>query len=82
MAGGTDVVTAACFSRMGVTDMEHYVEVIGEGSFVEMARRFVAEVQLEVRAAKDEVAFSEVIELWGEALGNASALWHIGRRDC
>jgi hypothetical protein len=43
--------------------MDRYIEVIGEGSYVETACRFIAEVSLEVRAAKDETAFAEVSEL-------------------
>lgn len=49
-------------------NMDRYIEVIGEGSFIETAARFIAEVTLEVRAAKDETALRDVAELWCEAL--------------
>jgi uncharacterized protein YggE len=48
--------------------MDRYIEVIGEGQFVETASRFIAELTLEVRATKDETAFREVAELCSEAL--------------
>ncbi|MCA9094284.1 MAG: SIMPL domain-containing protein [Planctomycetaceae bacterium] len=48
--------------------MDRYIEVIGEGSFIETASRFIAEVTLEVRAAKDETALRDVADLWTEAL--------------
>ncbi len=48
--------------------MDRYIEVNGEGEFVETASRFIAEVSLEVRAAKDETAVREVGDLWIEAL--------------
>ncbi|MFO0821477.1 MAG: SIMPL domain-containing protein [Pirellulales bacterium] len=48
--------------------MDRFIEVIGEGSFIETASRFIAEVTLEVRAAKDEAALRDVAELCGEAL--------------
>jgi uncharacterized protein YggE len=48
--------------------MDRYIEVIGEGEFLETAARFVAQVTLEVRAAKDETALQEVADLWVEAL--------------
>lgn len=58
--------------------MERYVEVIGEGEFVETAARFVADVVLEVRAAKDETAVRELAELWSAAL---TSLREAGIRD-
>lgn len=48
--------------------MDGYIEVIGEGQFIETACRFIAEVVLEVRAAKDETAFAEVGELARDAV--------------
>ena len=48
--------------------MDRYIEVIGEGQFIETASRFIAEMTLEVRAAKDETALKEVAELCDEAL--------------
>lgn len=48
--------------------MDRYIDVIGEGSFIETASRFIAEVTLEVRAAKDETAVRDVAELCSEAL--------------
>ncbi|MBS0209465.1 MAG: SIMPL domain-containing protein [Planctomycetes bacterium] len=48
--------------------MKRYIEVIGEGKFVEAASKFVAALNLEVRAAKDETAFRELSELAGEVL--------------
>ncbi len=48
--------------------MDRYIEVIGEGQFIETAKRFIANVTLEVRAAKDETAFREVAELCAEAI--------------
>lgn len=48
--------------------MDRYIEVIGEGRFEETAARFLAEVTLEVRAAKEETALREVGELREEAL--------------
>lgn len=47
--------------------MERYIEVIGEGHFIETACRFIAEVSLEVRAAKDDTAYAEVGELARDA---------------
>lgn len=58
--------------------MDRYIEVVGEGEFVETAARFVAEVVLEVRAAKDETAVRELAELWSAAL---TALREAGIRD-
>jgi uncharacterized protein YggE len=49
--------------------MDRFIEVIGEGEFVEVASQFVCEITLEVRAAKDETATKEVSELWRAALG-------------
>ncbi|MHC4876500.1 MAG: SIMPL domain-containing protein [Planctomycetota bacterium] len=40
--------------------MERYIEITGEGSYVEDAARFVTDVSVEVRAAKKETAFDEV----------------------
>lgn len=48
--------------------MERYSEVIGEGKFLETASRFVTEITLEVRAAKDETALREVAEIRTEAI--------------
>lgn len=48
--------------------MDRYIEVIGEGRFEETAARFLAEVTLEVRAAKEESALREVGELREETL--------------
>lgn len=48
--------------------MKRYLEVIGEGKYIEMASRFVAEVTIDVRAAKDETVVRELAELWGEAI--------------
>lgn len=48
--------------------MDRYIEVIGEGCFEETAARFIADVTLEVRAAKEETALREVGELREEAL--------------
>lgn len=48
--------------------MERYIEVIGEGQFSETASCFVANVVLEVRAAKNDTAFAEVGELCREAV--------------
>lgn len=48
--------------------MDRYVEVVGEGQYVETAVRFIADVTLEVRAARDETAQRGVGELWDEAL--------------
>lgn len=36
---------------MRIPNVERYIEVIGEGQFLEVATRFVAEVLLEVRAS-------------------------------
>lgn len=48
--------------------MNRYIEVTGEGSYRESAARYVADVTLEMRAAKDETAFSEVSTLRDEAV--------------
>lgn len=48
--------------------MDRYIEVIGEGQFIETATKFIAEVTLEVRASKDETAMRELAEFWAEAL--------------
>jgi uncharacterized protein YggE len=48
--------------------MDRYVEVIGEGQFIETASLFIAEVTLEVRAGKDETALREVADLCAECL--------------
>lgn len=48
--------------------MERYIEVIGEGHFLETACRFIAEISLEVRAAKDDTAYAEVGELARDAV--------------
>lgn len=48
--------------------MDHYVEVLGEGKYLETAARFVAEVSLEVRASKEETALREVTEFCAQAL--------------
>ena len=48
--------------------MDRYIEVIGEGSFNETASRFIAEVTLEVRAAKDETALRDLAELCNDAV--------------
>lgn len=40
--------------------MDRYIEVIGEGEFIEHASRFIAELTLQVRAAKEETASSEL----------------------
>ncbi len=48
--------------------MERYIEVVGEGEFLEIATRFIAEVVLEVRAAKDETALAELPELFRDAV--------------
>ena len=50
------------------TIMDRYIEVIGEGSFNETASRFIAEVTLEVRAAKDETALRDVAEFCNDAV--------------
>jgi len=48
--------------------MDRYIEVIGEGQFVETVCRFIADVALEVRVAKDETAFAEVGDLARDAV--------------
>ncbi|WP_254510882.1 SIMPL domain-containing protein [Anatilimnocola floriformis] len=48
--------------------MDRYLEVIGEGEFIETAKRFIAEVTFGVRAAKDETAFREVSALAAEGI--------------
>ena len=58
--------------------MKRYIEVVGEGEFIETAARFLADVTLEVRASKDETALRELAELWDEAL---AALRNSGIRD-
>ena len=47
--------------------MNRYIEVTGEGSYVENAARFVAEITVEVRAAKQETAMDEAAALWKSA---------------
>lgn len=58
--------------------METYIEVNGEGRYVEAASCFIADVTLEVRAAKGETAMQEVSELRDEAL---AVLHKSGIRD-
>lgn len=53
--------------------MERYIEVIGEGQYLETASRFIAEVTVEVRAGRDETALREVAELCAEALASLRA---------
>jgi uncharacterized protein YggE len=48
--------------------MERYIEVVGEGKFLETASHFISQITLEVRAAKDETALHEVAELRTEAI--------------
>ncbi len=45
-------------------DAERYIEVTGEGCFAEKAVRYVAEISIELRAAKKETVLDEVRELW------------------
>lgn len=49
-------------------DAQRYIEVSGEGCFTETASRFVAEVSVEVRAAKKETVLEEVREFWDSAI--------------
>ena len=49
---------------------QQYIEVTGEGSFTETANRYVAEVSVEVRAARKETVLSEVREFWSEAIAS------------
>src|SRR5437588_4644656 len=53
---------------MSKLPIQRYVDVIGEGQFTEVPSHFVAEVVLEVRAAKDETALREVHDLWQGAV--------------
>ncbi len=48
--------------------VERYIEVVGEGRYVEKAVRFVAEILVEVRAAKQETALDEAASLWKSVL--------------
>jgi uncharacterized protein YggE len=48
--------------------MDRYIEVIGEGEFIETAARFITQIDLTVRAAKDETALKEVAELGHDVL--------------
>jgi uncharacterized protein YggE len=48
--------------------MERYIEVIGEGEFVETASRFIAQITLAVRAARDETALAESSEFCAQVL--------------
>jgi uncharacterized protein YggE len=48
--------------------VDRYIEVTGEGRYVEIAARFVAEISVEVRAAKQETAMDEAAALWKSAL--------------
>ncbi len=48
--------------------MDRYIEVTGEGRFVERAARFVADISVEVRAAKQETALDEAAALWKDAI--------------
>ncbi len=48
--------------------MERYIEVTGESQYTESAARFVAEIVLEVRAAKDETAYRDIAILRDEAV--------------
>ena len=54
--------------RIVATDMERYIEIIGEGSYVEEAALFVADVSVEVRAAQKETAFDEANEFAKEVI--------------
>lgn len=45
-------------------DAQRYIEVTGEGSFIENASCFVAEVTVEVRAAKKDTVLEEVGQFW------------------
>ncbi len=51
-------------------DAQRYVEVTGEGCFTETASCYVAEVSVEVRAAKRETVLDEVREFWTTALAS------------
>lgn len=51
-------------------DAQRYIEVTGEGCFTETANRYVAEVSVEVRAAKKETVLDEVREFWTAAIAS------------
>jgi uncharacterized protein YggE len=41
----------------------HYIEVMGEGSYTEEVSEYIADIILEVRAAKDQTALTEISDL-------------------
>lgn len=43
--------------------MDHYIDVVGHAEYIEQATTFRADLDLSVRAAKDETALAEVAEL-------------------
>ena len=51
-------------------DAVRYIEVTGEGCFTETANCYVAEVSVEVRAAKKETVLEEVREFWTAAIAS------------
>ena len=51
-------------------DAQRYIEVTGEGCFTETASRYVADVSVEVRAAKKETVLEEVREFWTAAVAS------------
>ncbi|WP_428305047.1 SIMPL domain-containing protein [Lacipirellula sp.] len=51
-------------------EAQQYVEITGEGKFTETASQFVAEVTVEIRAAKKETALTEAGEYWKEAVAH------------
>jgi uncharacterized protein YggE len=48
--------------------MDRYIEVIGEGQYVEQAARFVAEIAIEARATKQQTAVDGTGDLWQSVL--------------
>lgn len=48
--------------------MDRYIDVIGDGEIVETAAKFIAQLTLIVRAAKDETALRELSMLYAEAV--------------
>ena len=49
-------------------DAQRYIEVTGEGCFTETASCFLAEISVEVRAAKKETVLEEVRTFWDSAV--------------
>ncbi len=49
-------------------DSQRYIEVTGEGCYTERAICYVAEVSIEVRAAKKETVLDEVRDCWTAAM--------------